>query len=51
MNVFWWVMWPQLLPPAPSLRVLLWQAYSHIYDTCQAAVGSLICGLAFLDLI
>lgn len=49
MNIFWWVTWTQ--PPAPSLCVLLWQAYSHVYDTCQAALWSLICGLAFRDLI
>lgn len=49
MSCFWWVIGAQVLPEAPSLRILLWQAYSHVYDTCQATLGILTCGLAFLD--
>ena len=51
MSCFWWVIGAQVLPEATSLCVLLCQAYSHVYDTCQATVGILICGLAFLHLI
>ena len=49
MSRFWWVIGAQFLPEATSLCVFLRQAYSHICDTCQAPVGILICGLAFLD--